>query len=68
MNNEWTNPDESTFGLGGSSSHHADVAVGYRWVVDPAGESGTVTSHDADMYAGYDDTSAVVHDGTGLHH
>lgn len=66
MNYEWSNPDESSFGLGGTSSHDADVAVGYRWVVDPEGES-TATSHDADMMAGYDDASHLVHDGTGLH-
>jgi len=67
--NSWSTPDESTFGLGGSASHDADLARGYRWVVDPAGEGTTgPSSHDADMYAGYDDASALVHDGTGLHH
>jgi len=63
----FSNPDESTFGLGGASSHAADVAAGFRWVVDPSGEGVTTSSHDADIHAGYDDSDAVVHDGTGLH-
>lgn len=65
--NPFSNPDESTFGLGSASSHAADVAAGFRWVVDPSGEGPTTSSHDADIRAGYDDADAVVHDGTGLH-
>lgn len=65
-------PDETAFGDGGGSSHDADVAGAYQWVVDPAGEGGAdggvENSHDADMLGAFDDPGKVTHDGTGLHH
>ncbi len=65
MNDAWSTPGDITLGRG-TTSHQADVAAAYRWVVDPAGE-GVPSSHHADVLAGYDDSSRIVHDGTGLH-
>ena len=61
MSEATNGPDESAFGLGGESSHDADIDAAYE---DDATTTGTESadeevpdSHSADVDAGYDDNS-----------
>ena len=67
------NVDESSFGLGGLSSHDADVAAAYQQEPHPAyategsADEAVDNSYGADIDAGFDNP-AVTPDGSGLPH
>ncbi len=65
--------DETTFGIGGQTSHDADVSAAegrFGAPLWPTGSADEVVedSHRADIDAAYDHSSKhLVKDGTGLH-